>query len=571
MNFIKRHISSILTTIFVIAVVLMFYAPMYAYQEGLQIFMFNGEFFADTCLRPGGLSDYLGCFFVQFFMYPFGAALILAALTVGMQMILRSVFVHNGCNEKTAELLSVVCAVCMVAVEVSYNVMFGGCVAVLIAVAGALLACKIDNKILLAAMTLLVYFAAGGWGCVIYIVALTVKSLQKKDFIFPAINVGLLLFSWLIIKKIMQDDSLYGTFVGVDFNRYPDRGCYVWYVMIIAVIACIGLSKTCSVLGKNVVRLLLYAATTGSLIVYMTINYNTADMIDYRIDRMVRFKQWDNIINTMQRQRSSTYVSQCYLNLALNEHGKLITNMFDFMQLGTEGLVASSINSQDKSICNSEIYFRLGLVNISERLTGEAMESINTFQKSARFYKRLAECAILKGEKELAMRYLKKLQSTIFYRAWAIRAEQFLLDPEHTEALADWKIKPLKMDKDVFYAPSNGAYFIYNLLVNNPNNAKVFNYFVAYLLLNKDLGRLYEFLMQYRPDGDLGVSVYEATLLHLFLHNKDEFNKVMSNNNDLTRRFSEFARFYASNNAQNPQKAKELFGHTYWFYYYYCN
>lgn len=571
MNFIKKHISSIMTAMFVIAVVLMFYAPMYAYQEGLQIFMFNGEFFADTCLRPGGLSDYIGCFFVQFFMYPFGAASIIAVLTVGMQMMLRCVFVHNGCNEKTAELLSVACAACMVAAEVSFNVMFGGCVAVLLAVGCAVMACKIENKIFLAVMTPVVYFVAGGWGCLIYIAALMGKSLMKKDYVFHAVNVGLLMFCWLIIKNIMQDDSLYDTFVGVDFNRYPDRECSVWYVAVMVVIISIGLSKMCGVLSKRVVRLLLYAAVTGGLIVYMTINYNAADMIDYRIDRMVRFKQWDNIINTMQRQKSSTYMSQCYLNLALNERGILIPNMFDFIQLGTEGLVASSIDSQDKSICNSEIYFRLGLVNISERLTGEAMESINTFQKSARFYKRLAECAILKDEKDLAMRYLQKLQSTIFYRAWAIRAEQFLLDPEHTEAMADWKIKPLKMDKDVFFTPSNGAYFIYNLLVNNPTHAKVFNYFVAYLLLNKDLGRLYDFLMQYRPDGDLGVCVYEATLLHLFLHNKDEFNKVMSNNNDLTRRFSEFAHFYSSSNAQNPQKAKELFGHSYWFYYYYCN
>ena len=69
MKNITRHISTIVLFLFVIVVVLGFYAPMYAYQEGLQIFMFNGEFFADTCLRPGGLSDYIGCFFVQFFMY----------------------------------------------------------------------------------------------------------------------------------------------------------------------------------------------------------------------------------------------------------------------------------------------------------------------------------------------------------------------------------------------------------------------------------------------------------------------------------------------------------------------
>ena len=108
---------------------------MYAYQEGLQIFMFNGEFFADTCLRPGGLSDYIGCFFVQFFMYPYWTALIIALLAVGIQLILKGVFVDNGSIEQSADVLGVVCALGVVAAVLNFNVMFGGCVAVLIAVA----------------------------------------------------------------------------------------------------------------------------------------------------------------------------------------------------------------------------------------------------------------------------------------------------------------------------------------------------------------------------------------------------------------------------------------------------
>jgi hypothetical protein len=172
------------------------------------------------------------------------------------------------------------------------------------------------------------------------------------------------------------------------------------------------------------------------------------------------------------------------------------------------------------------------------------MEDNNTGQKSARLYKRLAECAMLKGEKVLAIRYIQKLKATIFYRAWALRAEQYLNDPAHTEALSDWKIKPLEMKDDIFFTPATSAYFLYNLLYNNPHNAKVFHYFAAYLLLDKDLERLYSFLSQYRPEGELGTHIYEATLLYLFLHNKDEFNKVMSNNNDLTRRFGEFGKFY---------------------------
>jgi len=572
MKNITQHISTIILFLFVFVVVLMFYAPMYAYQEGLQIFMFNGEFFADTCLRSGGLSDYIGCFLVQFFMNPYLAALIVALLAVGIQLILKKNFVNNGCNERTSDLLGVVCASGVVAAVAYFNVMFGGCVAVLIAVAALRLVDITENKILLGVATPIIYWLTGGWCCLIYIAALTLKSLKKKDFIFPAINVGLLLFSWLITKKIMQDDSLYGTFTGVDFNRFPDKSCAVWFVAISIIIISIILSKIKINLSKPLVHLPLYAVAVGALIFYMTTNYNAGTMLNYKVDRMARYKQWGGIIEEVdkaQRKQYSTYMSQCYLNLALSEHGLLVSKMFNFVQVGVEGLFSSTINAQDKSICNSEIFFRLGLVNISERLTMEAMEDNNTGQKSARFYKRLAECAMLKGEKVLAMRYIQKLKATIFYRAWALRAEQFLNDPAHTEALADWKIKPLEMQQDVFFTPSTGAYFLYNLLYNNPHNAKVFNYFLGYLLLSKDLERLYTFLAKYQPEGELGVCVHEATLLYLFLHKKEDFSRVMSSNNDLTHRFDEFGRFYSAG-TQNPQKAKELFGHSYWFYYYYC-
>ena len=199
-------------------------------------------------------------------------------------------------------------------------------------------------------------------------------------------------------------------------------------------------------------------------------------MLDYKIDRMVRYEQWGSIIEEVdkaQQKKFSTYMSQCYLNLALCERNLLDSKMFNFVQVGKEGLISSTINSQDKSICNSEIYFRLGLLNISERLSMEAMEGNDTSQKSARMYKRLAECALLKGQKELAMRYIKKLQATIYYRAWALRAEQYLNDPAHTEALADWKIKPIEMNHDQFFVPSAGSEFLYSLFTNNISNPKL--------------------------------------------------------------------------------------------------
>ena len=579
MDFIKRNISTLLLAIFVIVTTSMIYAPMFAYQEGMQIFMWGADFFADMCLRPGGLSDYVGCFWVQFFMYPAWIAVIFTLVVVGLKIIAKNIF-QQQCSEPWADFLSVVCALGLMVAIVNLNTVFGGVVAVLLSVLAVRIKDLTQNIVILSVATPLVYWAAGGWCCILYILGIGLDKKINKSFIFLSVNALVLAFTVLITKKIMHDDSLLDTFAGVDYNLYDKTPNVSWLVSVAIVALCIILTKIDVKINKKIIQIALNAVAVAGLVVWMAHTYDKSSMLDYKIDKMVRFKQWERIVNTMTDRYNKTsqssnyytsYQAQCYFNLALSELGILDSKMFNILQIGTEGLASAEINNTDKSICNSEIYFRLGLLNIAERLAVEAMESNDTHQKSARQYKRLAEISIIRQDKPLAMRYIKKLQKTLFYRAWANRAEQYLNNPSNVQPLADWKIKPLTMDNDVFFTPSTGAYFLYNLLVNNPHNVKVFRYFVARLLLEKNISKLYEFLSQYHPDSEMGISIYEATILYLFINNKEEFDKAMSANNELTRRFGAFCNFMSSPAAKDPQKAKELYGKTYWFYYYYCN
>ena len=245
--------------------------------------------------------------------------------------------------------------------------------------------------------------------------------------------------------------------------------------------------------------------------------------------------------------------------------------MFNFLQVGSEGLASDDIDSQDESIVNSEIYFRLGLMNVAERLAIDATESNQSHQKSARQYKRLAEINIIRKNKALAYRYLNKLENTMFYSAWAKRAKAYLNNPDKVEPLSDWKIEPLKFENDIFFTPIYKSDFFISLLANNPNNAKLFNYYVCSLLLEKNLEKLYTFIGQYRPEGELGIHVYEAILLYLSLNNQEEFKRVSAESNPLNTRFQNFRSFIMSNGGQDIQKAEELYGKTYWFYYTFCN
>ena len=569
MAFLKKYITEVLTAVFVIASVLMFYAPMFAYQEGLQIFMFNREFLIDTCLRPGGLSDYLGCFFVQFFMYPHWLVVILTLLILGILCLLESIFVKYA-DKNFAKFLGFLCALGMFAVVTDFAVLFGGVIAVLLSLVAVKINSLTSNVVIFSILTPIIYWLAGGWCCLLYILGSALNFPIKKGGVLGIVNVLILVFSFLITKNLMQDDGFKETFAGVDYNRYPENFRYIWFVELFIIAVCMVLSRIKITLEKNIVKIPLYVVAFLGLFAVMIAKYNPSAMYDFKIDKLVRYKHWNEIIEISSKSGISTPLSECYLNIALNELGMLDSKMFSFIQIGTEGLASLNIDNQAKSIVNGEIYFRLGLMNTAERLSIDAMEGCNTFQKSARQYKRLAEIAIIRDDKPLAIRYLRKLQATVFYSAWADKAEKYLNTKNEKEALADWKMKPLIMKYDFFFGSNYGSELFFYLLGNQPQNRKLFNYYTCYLLLEKKIAQLYKFIGECKLENPVGKHIYEALLLYISKNRPQEFEKMLAKPDALTQRFQSFSSFMSSGGGSDFEKARQLFGDTYWFYYFFA-
>ena len=65
------------------------------------------------------MSDYIGDFLVQFFMYPHWLAIILVALIVGIQLIAKCIIIKHT-NSLLADALSVICAAGMMVVSTAF-------------------------------------------------------------------------------------------------------------------------------------------------------------------------------------------------------------------------------------------------------------------------------------------------------------------------------------------------------------------------------------------------------------------------------------------------------------------
>ena len=78
----------------------------------------------------------------------------------------------------------------------------------------------------------------------------------------------------------------------------------------------------------------------------------------------------------------------------------------------------------------SNVYLELGMLNMSQRAAFDLMESIPNGNKSGRAMKRLAETALYTGQPELALKYIRLLEQTLFYRKWASSMRRFAEHPE---------------------------------------------------------------------------------------------------------------------------------------------
>ena len=102
----------------------------------------------------------------------------------------------------------------------------------------------------------------------------------------------------------------------------------------------------------------------------------------------------------------------------------------------------------------SDMAHQLYWTNIAQRAAFEAMEYIPNFNKSGRALRRLVETNIIRGDYDVARKYISILEKTTFYRGWA-RAMRSLVD--HPEQIEKY---PYLHDAQKTYANTEDIFFI---------------------------------------------------------------------------------------------------------------
>ncbi len=531
-SFIHKHLQGILSLLFAVAVALFWAFPYrcaLSYQEQYQLFLFTPSYFTERISVPGGLADYAAEFITQFY-YVYAIGAILLALVFFCLQRLTWVLMRRSGVSQSWYLLSFIPAVALWALMGNENVLLSFAIALLgmeELMFHYIIVRDHSRGWVAPAVYLLIAVPVGYWlfGPVVIGVALSatynpyrpygtsqtlperaVKS-NSQTLLTPY---GWVLLSVLYFVAIVWLCGLflqypyYKLFGGINYFRYPGIiPVMQWIVAALFALLPLVVSYLPRLEGKKAVRAEIAQLTIIMLatvpLLHFSFDRATYKLIDY--DYLVRTHQWQRIIEKAGKRQASSPMSVSCVNLALAMQGQLCDRLFEFYQNGAEGLFPTFTRDMTSPLPTAEAFYQLGMVNDAERYAFEAQEAIPNYRKSGRLTRRIAQCEIINGNYAVAAKYLRMLESSLFYRQWAKSQERFLYnsaavkaDPEYGR-LGDIRIKR----HDYLFSDQEMDQMLGLLLVDNKkyDNRMAYEYLIAYELLQRDLGRF----MRYYPLG----------------------------------------------------------------------
>ncbi len=517
---ITKYWKALLSLFFAVAVMVFWalpYVSILCYQEQYQMFLWDGDYFWERIMLPGGFADYVSEFLVQFNYVPVVGAMLVAFLMVGIQRTVWALMRQMGTEKEfPAYLLSFIPSISLWVAMGDANVLlsFG------IALWGALLMARWHLMLrhrLAIAVSQVLGIALGYWllGPVVFVyVALLIGDTIHKGIVQHRVmaSVGyagcmlILTIAWILLSTHTLQYPLQRFFLGLNYYRYPDvmpwlLGLVVFLSVIIPWSGMMGTKKQ-GLLRLQVSKVAmafsyLLVGIASAWCIRNSFSSSANELIGY--DFLVRTEQWHKIIAKAEHKQATTPMGVSCVNLALSQTGQLADRLFEFYQNGGEGLFPTFTRDMTSPVSTAEVFFRLGMVNDAERYMFEAQEAIPNYRKSSRLTRRIVECELINGNYKVAAKLLRRLEKTLFYRHWATQTMALL---GHEKAInchpVYGKLRKYREKKqDFLFSDREMDQMLGFLFLNDESNKMAYEYLMCYELLQRNLDKF----MQYYPLG----------------------------------------------------------------------
>ena len=547
------------------------YRYFYRFMEQYSLFLFTSDYFSELLCQPGGFNEYLTAFITQFFAFPF-----IAAGCLSLLLGITAAFFHRflkHCGIKTSVMTAILPVFLFWLFPVEsiasiLTVLLGSAVAYgyssiskpaarhaygfLILLLLYLLATPAH---LLAAVLMAIYEGHTGKGWQRFLIA------------------GGIVF-WSVVLPLLAMRTIYIVSTREAFlskylfhPEYPVPSSF-WYILAsfpAVTLAAYALRNRKMALKKEWVKTVSLSLLLALLMGVLTWRGQHPLEQAYRYDWYARQQQWDKIVGHAEKQGVKDKDALVYVNLAFSYTGRFNEGLMSYPQIGEEGFIPYEPKTRLGLIEASEVAWRVGHTNAAQRF---AFVGVLSAERSVqpRLMKRLVETYLVNKEYKVAEKYIKILESTLFYRTWA-KEHRLLLDHEKA-AISDWiterrQFNPLTDNNfDLTKTFSNALAF---LIDDHPDNQAAFEYGMGYLLIYKELGAFMHYMNLLKERGEPIPAFYQEAICIYY--------SAVENNPEVFRSFAidpaiqnRFLSYLSQVQSLSPALLARQFSDTYYYY-----
>ncbi len=467
------------------------YPHALSYQEQYQLFLWTGDYFLQDIRQVGGLADWLGEFFVQFYYVEWLGALVLALLFVAFFLLTTKVVDDIWYALIPAAWLHIHMG--------DESVLLSYVVALLLAMSMSLVMRKAHY--LFDLLTVPVLYLLIGPATWLYV---GLRLIQRKDWRTAGVLLYLLTIQLVVSHRLLSQWPFVTSMCGINYYRIPLQVPPFQVLIPVTILVLASWGRKFSTYDRWRVAAL---AIIAAICIFFRFDEDKYELI--RQDYLVRNERWQEVISRAERHQVPVNFSSECVNLSLAMTGQLSQRQFAFFQSGEDALIMPMMRDLTSNLPTMEAFYRLGMVNESMRYAFDLQESILNGKKSGRLMKRIAECCIINGKYAVAEKYLNLLEQSLFYREWARDAKTYLGNEAWIDAHPQWgKIRKLRYQNDFLYNYGELDKMLGNLFINNPENKMALDYFLAQLLLKGDMAGFQQYLPWAQHYGGYAVMPY---------------------------------------------------------------
>jgi hypothetical protein len=552
------------------------------FQETQSLFVFSTDYLHKSMLKPGGLIEYAARFLTQFYHAKVTGSLILAMVLTLPASILHSVNKRLIPGTSFSLLLLLIPTFALLIMQANYFHLMEYNLGIVLVLSYYLFSISSVNKnrqIIVVLIFPVIYYVAGAYALIFMIMYMIHNIFLKKNklgYIFSLILLLIAAISFLLLWKYILlhpvEQFVLSPLPLLKNNLY--RAIFIFlgsYIILYPLICLIADKRRGNRFNSPKYTLIstIFVFALTLFILFKIFNAQTSRVVE--LQRLIFAEKWEKAASFQEKKPARNLIGEYFYNIALSETDQLCDRLFSGSQdFGTNALVLPW--GDEHLNRGAYFYYSIGLMNEAHRW---AYEEMVVYGQRPQNIEMLAKTSLINGKYAMAEKYINILKRTVYYRKEAKGLEKLVENPDMISSNSELGSRLKLLPKENFFIQFNEPQTnLPIILASQPDNRKAFEYYMAGLLLTKNVETIAENIGKMKAAGYTRIPRYieEAALIYY------NSTKVMpdlgglSISRDAINRFDQYFSAYMaarSNPARLKEKMQKEFGDTFWYYFHF--